>query len=332
MKSRVASGDAETGRGVALRVEVDHQHPVAERRQRGAEVDRGRGLADAALLVGDGKDMGFGPGCQTRSIAPISTMAAFWLGQAGMDLVVEPPVRRGVGDLLMHRRALGKQANTPGRAMFFGIAEQDRSSGASARAETTSARCGGRLSIRAVEHRDRAGRPPGRRVAQEGGLALVALHQANLELGRLLGREGGDHQAGEAGAGAEVEPEPGARRPQAPELGRVGEVPVPGRRRGSTGETRLIRGFHLSQQRAGASRSRAIVSRETSKAARNASGAGDPARSRRRAAPARRARSRISVSAAGVMPSIRAAWPRLSGRTPCELVAQLGREPRRSPA
>ena len=45
--------DAEAGRGVALRVEVDDEHAFADRGERGAEVDRGRGLADPALLVGD---------------------------------------------------------------------------------------------------------------------------------------------------------------------------------------------------------------------------------------------------------------------------------------
>ena len=48
--------DAEPGRGVTLRVEVDDQHALADRGQRGAEVDRGRGLADAALLVGKRED------------------------------------------------------------------------------------------------------------------------------------------------------------------------------------------------------------------------------------------------------------------------------------
>ncbi len=45
--------DAEPGRGVALRIEVDDEHALADGGERGAEIDRGRGLADAALLVGD---------------------------------------------------------------------------------------------------------------------------------------------------------------------------------------------------------------------------------------------------------------------------------------
>ena len=47
--------DAEGGAGVALRVEVDHQHPHPVQGERGREVDGARGLADAALLVGDGQ-------------------------------------------------------------------------------------------------------------------------------------------------------------------------------------------------------------------------------------------------------------------------------------
>ena len=40
----------------AGKVGVDQQHPLADRRQRGAEVDRRGGLADPALLVGDDED------------------------------------------------------------------------------------------------------------------------------------------------------------------------------------------------------------------------------------------------------------------------------------
>jgi hypothetical protein len=44
--------DAERGGGVALRVEVDHEHLGTELRERGGDIDRRGGLADAALLVG----------------------------------------------------------------------------------------------------------------------------------------------------------------------------------------------------------------------------------------------------------------------------------------
>jgi hypothetical protein len=50
--------DAEPGAGVALGVEVDDQDLAPARRQRRAEIDRGRRLADAALLVDDGEHAG----------------------------------------------------------------------------------------------------------------------------------------------------------------------------------------------------------------------------------------------------------------------------------
>ena len=46
----------ETRRGVALRIEIEDQHLLADGRQRGTEVDGRRRLADAALLVGDSDD------------------------------------------------------------------------------------------------------------------------------------------------------------------------------------------------------------------------------------------------------------------------------------
>src|SRR5262249_58176380 len=50
--------DAETRARVALRVEVDDEHALADRCERGAEIDGGRGLADAALLVGEREHAG----------------------------------------------------------------------------------------------------------------------------------------------------------------------------------------------------------------------------------------------------------------------------------
>src|SRR5262249_59300357 len=49
-------GDADAGRGVALRVEIEDQDPLADGSQCRAEVDGGGGFADAALLIGDGQD------------------------------------------------------------------------------------------------------------------------------------------------------------------------------------------------------------------------------------------------------------------------------------
>ena len=56
----VAAIDAETGRGVALRIEIDDQDALANRGECRAQVDRRRGLADAALLVGQRQDARMG--------------------------------------------------------------------------------------------------------------------------------------------------------------------------------------------------------------------------------------------------------------------------------
>src|SRR4026208_727226 len=45
--------DAESSARVTLRVEVDDHHPLADGSERGAEIDRRGGLADAALLIGE---------------------------------------------------------------------------------------------------------------------------------------------------------------------------------------------------------------------------------------------------------------------------------------
>ena len=50
----VAAVDAEPGRGVALRVEIDDQDVLADRGERSAEIDGRCRLADTALLIGDG--------------------------------------------------------------------------------------------------------------------------------------------------------------------------------------------------------------------------------------------------------------------------------------
>ena len=52
----VAAINAETGRRVALRIKIDDQHPLADGGQSGAQIDRGRGLADATLLIGERQD------------------------------------------------------------------------------------------------------------------------------------------------------------------------------------------------------------------------------------------------------------------------------------
>ena len=74
-----------------------------------------------------------------------------------------------------------------------------------------------------MDHRRRAG--DARRLAQERRLLGVALDQVDFGAGRVRERAG-DHQAGEAGAAAEVDPGPGVRR-EVEKLERVGDVPGP---------------------------------------------------------------------------------------------------------
>ena len=50
--------DAEPGRCIALRIEVDDQRAKAQLGQARAEIDGGRGLADTTLLVGNGNHPG----------------------------------------------------------------------------------------------------------------------------------------------------------------------------------------------------------------------------------------------------------------------------------
>src|SRR6202048_1744485 len=52
----LAAVDTETSGSVALRIEIDDQHILADGGQCRAEIDRGRGLADAAFLVGQRQD------------------------------------------------------------------------------------------------------------------------------------------------------------------------------------------------------------------------------------------------------------------------------------
>ena len=53
------AGHAQTGRGIALWIHVDEQDGQARNRERGSEINRRRGLADAAFLVRHGQDKWF---------------------------------------------------------------------------------------------------------------------------------------------------------------------------------------------------------------------------------------------------------------------------------
>ena len=52
----VLGGDAKAGRGVPLRVQIDNEDRLLYRGERCCSIDRGGGLAHAALLIGYGED------------------------------------------------------------------------------------------------------------------------------------------------------------------------------------------------------------------------------------------------------------------------------------
>ena len=128
--------------------------------QRGRQIDRGRGLADPALLVGDGDDPG--AACGRKRRRPASTpvrLTATW--DQPMQTQNHPP---RIGDALVTRRnhcpvfarqgqfflgalAFWQQADGAGAEKRPGQTSS-RSSGAQARAVTTSTGCGGSAAIR----------------------------------------------------------------------------------------------------------------------------------------------------------------------------------------
>ena len=106
------------GAGVALRIEVDDQDPVAEVGQAGAQVDRGGGLAHAALLVGHGHDPGQRPGEGARGGLRRRTTSS--LGVLGV---------RGVVDRLGRRRSEVVERWQVGRTREWGSGGGDGSDG-----------------------------------------------------------------------------------------------------------------------------------------------------------------------------------------------------------
>jgi hypothetical protein len=102
--------DAEGGRRVALRVVVDDQNPQTGLGQGGGEVDRGRRLADAALLIRDRDD--------PRVLRAREPAAGEGDAPAGLLRDLERQRRRVVndrdglderpGDVTRHRRDCGR--------------------------------------------------------------------------------------------------------------------------------------------------------------------------------------------------------------------------------
>ena len=82
---------AEADRERALRVEVDEEHPAAVLGERRAEVDGGRGLADAALLVRHRDDPGRAVLVERSRFGNLQAVSPHGAGLAGPLLLVERP-------------------------------------------------------------------------------------------------------------------------------------------------------------------------------------------------------------------------------------------------
>src|SRR5918995_1066396 len=141
--------DAEPGRGIALRIEIEDEHLLADGRKRGSQVDRRCGLADAALLVGEHQNARLG---RTRSCFGSAAIAHHeWLSMEVMRrILASESVRLGrMSAVNVHlfrasvnsisaSRPLGKTPIVP--AFSNGsVHSSSRGSAARARAETTSA-------------------------------------------------------------------------------------------------------------------------------------------------------------------------------------------------
>ena len=101
---------AQPGGGVALGVEVDDEDPVALLGQRRPEVDRGGGLAHAALLVGDGDDPRQLPDGRLGAVEQLGRLAPDGRCPLHVILAVARPRRRRLGDLLGRLR-LGRRGD-----------------------------------------------------------------------------------------------------------------------------------------------------------------------------------------------------------------------------
>ena len=121
---------AQADRQRALRVEVDQQHLAAVLRERGAQVDRRRGLADAALLVAHRDDPGVAVDADRAGLGQVGQRAAgraelhLGLGRRGSGVAVDAR-RRGPGGVGIgrgrmrrsRRRRVGRWQSRGGRAL-----------------------------------------------------------------------------------------------------------------------------------------------------------------------------------------------------------------------
>ena len=303
-------------------VEVDHQHLVAERRQRGPEVDRGGGLADPALLVGDGEDMRFRDGIQTRRSLRFPLLPPW--GQSGWDV----SHGRNASALRPRRSpyAPSRPSETsqfPPGAMLFRPWRAAPSAGHRPRRHDV-----GLLRRKPLhpfgEDRRRDGSPRRIAVARNAALRWSLSTRRTSRPGSASAAIAAITRPGNPAP----EPRSSQRRapggPQAPRAAPNRRSAGPRPARGWRARPGLSAGSTRASNAAWVS-SRAIVSRETSNARLKRRAVGD----HERGAGTRRCRTRtrIWVSATGVIPSIRAACARRLRPHRLELAAQLRGKP-----
>src|SRR5438477_4980925 len=87
----VATVDAKTSGGVALRIEIDDQHAFADRGECGTEIDGGGGLAYAALLIRQRQDARM-----TRGSWCVRLLNIIDTGHARLPLALADGLRRSI--------------------------------------------------------------------------------------------------------------------------------------------------------------------------------------------------------------------------------------------
>ena len=192
--------DARARRRVALRIEIDQQHAALHRDQARGEIDAGRRLADAALLVGDRDDLA---SCARGS------------HDDEMALAVEPGHgERGRARSRRRRRAAARSPRAdrrpssrrarPSGASSWRAGAGERRAGRRTRARSTiSNGCGRRVVLDARRDRlDVGKRELDRRLAQERGLLVIAVEQRRRA---NPGRAIASGMPGQAAAAADVE-------------------------------------------------------------------------------------------------------------------------------
>ena len=167
LASSCVGPESEAGGGVGLRIEVDQQHRRARLGDAGGHVDRGGGLADAALLVRERVDAGAhaGPMVATRADASGPSRAGAETAPASASQLVRRTTSAAARRPRARRRAR-RPRRAPRRASAVRVGPpgpQDQRARPAAPAAGTARRAtGGGASARASARSNRSRPSPGR--------------------------------------------------------------------------------------------------------------------------------------------------------------------------